>query len=122
MHGQPVRVEAFVVRHIGIEWVWDLGAVKQVVHGQGLIYECDTKLQMLGDRKQPSGGQGVGFCCEEDASRATLDQARMPSKKRCGSKNQSPISGSFTAHLRLASRVPWVEAQAQAWRGTGLAL
>jgi hypothetical protein len=44
MHRQPIRVETFVIRHGGVELLCCCG-VQQV---RGLIYECDTKLQLLG--------------------------------------------------------------------------
>lgn len=49
MHRQPVRVEAFVVRHGGSESSCVCKVESKMSQGRGLmIYEGDTKLQLLG--------------------------------------------------------------------------
>jgi hypothetical protein len=58
MHRQPVRVEAFVVRHDGIKLSSVCEVESECRNVSGLmIYECDTKLQLLGERRQSSGAQ-----------------------------------------------------------------
>ena len=57
MHRQPIRVEAFVVGHNGGESSCVCKVESKMSQGRGLIYEGDTKLQLLGAGRQSSRRQ-----------------------------------------------------------------
>jgi hypothetical protein len=57
MHGQPIRIEAFVIRHGGSESSCICEVESKMAQCRGLIYECDTKLQLLGEGRLSSGRQ-----------------------------------------------------------------